>query len=361
MTTPGQGPKLYAEHASDRFNAWMEQQCRAIDQAAREALGDGLLALVLGGGYARGEGGVLRGPDGSEKPYNDLDFTTVVRRKDKGIAARLAPISHRFEEVLGIDVDFSRPLTEEDIRQWPHWLMWTDMLAAHRVLSGPQDILRRNAPPALRGQPPLIEATRLLLNRGAGLLWALRIARGVEEARDPDFVRRNLRKCELAVGDAALLANRRHQTLYRGRDRILESVLADDPDAARYADLHAYREALAFRLEPGLPPDPQPGEDEILLLAERWTAALLAVESRRAGRAFTTTREYCAWDGLREPELHRPILRAKNAVLNLRLGAASLRYPRERLYRQLPMLLAGRGGQWEAESAEFLRVWGRFN
>lgn len=51
----------------------------AFLEAKREELNQngpswGVTAMVLGGGYGRGEGGVFVGQDGIEKLYNDLEF-----------------------------------------------------------------------------------------------------------------------------------------------------------------------------------------------------------------------------------------------------------------------------------------------
>ncbi len=352
--------RLFAEHASDGFNEWMEKCVQDIGADANRALGDNLHALVLGGGYARGEGGVVRA-GGHEAPYNDLDFVLVVHEHRGNPSGLLRPVSHRHEKTLGIDVDFSRPLTVSDVRQWPHWLMWSDLLAAHRVILGPGDILTANAPRALLGSPPLIEATRLLLNRGAGLLWSLRIARGLEGARDADFIRRNLHKCELAIGDSVIMAHGRHQPRYTGRDAILEELLSSDQAARCFASLDAYRAALAFRLEPSSAEASQPSEALLSATAERWVKAFVHLEQRRAERDFTNWESYARWDGIREASLNSLAEMPRNLVRNARLGRLSARYPRERLLRTLPGLLLLRGSRWDTESSQFLREWGKYN
>ena len=55
-----------------------------------------LQAVVLGGGYGRGEGGVLHTPAGG-RLYNDLDFFVVSRNADPRAAARIdaAPAAQR--------------------------------------------------------------------------------------------------------------------------------------------------------------------------------------------------------------------------------------------------------------------------
>lgn len=352
--------RLFAEHGSDAFNVWMGERVAAIVADVQRALGDNLVALILGGGYARGEGGVVE-VDGEERPYNDLDFVLVVNRKSAEIPTLLAPISKRHGELVGIDVDFSRPLTLSDIRAWPHWLMWTDLLLAHRVVHGPANILNDHAPKVVRESPPLIEATRLLLNRGAGLLWSLRIARGLEKAHDPDFLRRNRHKCELAIGDASILVHRRHVVRYDGRVSVLRQILESDAEAAGFASVKTYREALEFRLRPGRSEDAQPTEKELQETAERWVRALVYTESRRTGISFASVEDYTRWKGVREPERNGAPNLAKNLLRNLRLGSFSLRYPREQLYRVLPRLLLQQDADWDGASERFLTVWRRYN
>lgn len=353
----------FARHASDAFNAWMEDAVARLGRDVAAALGENLVALVLGGGYARGEGGVVRSPQG-ERPYNDLDFTLVVKTRAQHDAQALEPLRHRYEAELGIDVDFSRPLTPEDVRAWPHWLMWTDLLAGHRVIVGPKDVLTANAPAVLRQSPPLIEATRLLLNRGAGLLWALRIRRGFLAPRDPDFVRRNAHKCALALGDALIIVHRRHQTPYEGRDALLEQIEREDPQAAALGLMPGYRAALAFRLEPGAAEPDSHSVGELEALADLWGRVWLRTEEARTGRAFADAAEYSAWDGIREAEQNSPRRWPRNLLRNAQQGRLSLRYPREFLFRELPRLLVTeRAGTaaLDARAERFLALWGRFN
>ena len=81
------------------------------------------------------------------------------------------------------------------------------------------------APSALHEPLPAIEGARLLLNRGAGLLWAMRVVQGHESPPDVDFVRRNYWKCALALGDALLIAHQRYSTPYSGRDEAFSQLV----------------------------------------------------------------------------------------------------------------------------------------
>ncbi len=243
----------YCRHASFDFNDRLDSTLHRLVEDVSEALDDNLVALILGGGYGRGEGGVVE-VAGFELPYNDLDLVLVVDDKRAVRQESLSSISHRYEEELKIHVDFSRPLTIEDIRNWPRSLMWQNLLNGHVVLYGPQDVILSNAPASLRDPLPVIEATRLLLNRGAGLLWAMRVARGVEEAPDADFVPRNYFKCGLALGDAALITHGRFATPYRGRKERLAALAMERGDVAALNIELIYEISLTFKFTPGQAP-----------------------------------------------------------------------------------------------------------
>jgi len=352
----------YARHGSVEFNERMHAWLTGLAAEVRAALGDNLTALVLGGGYGRGEGGVLC-VAGEERPYNDLDFLLVVRRKSAIPMAALEAIRHEYERVTGIQVDFSRPLTAEEIRQWRPTLMWSDLLHGHSVLDGPADILTANAPAMPSDRLPPIEATRLLLNRGAGLLWSLRVARECEPAPDEDFVRRNYFKCALSLGDALLIAYGRFATPYAGRDQLIAGLLAEFRPAISFDLSKLYGDALAFKLRPGQS-ELQPDESELVRLAAHWGEVWLHIERRRACRPWPTMADYARANDVREPEQN--VLRhwPRNLVRNRQSGVWSVRYPRERLYRELPALLGlceSDRGRWSADSERFLAIWKRVN
>jgi hypothetical protein len=352
----------YAGHASAGFNARMQTWLTALSRDVRRALGENLTALVLGGGYGRGEGGVLL-VDGEERPYNDLDLILIVRRKGSVAWRELDGIQHKYESLVGIQIDFSRPLTVHDVRNWRETMMWSDLLHGHRVLDGPADILTANAPDLQSGRLAPIEATRILLNRGAGLLWAQRILRGHEPAPDPDFIRRNYYKCALALGDALLVAHGRFSSAYTGRDERLLTLLGEMPRQFSFDLGPLYGEALKFKFRPGeslsTPDGPQ-----LAKMARQWGEILVYVESRRTHRIWRSVQEYVRCGDIREIEQNTVRNWPRNFVRNRQMGCWSVRYPRERLYRELPVLLdlcETSIPDWPARSARFLAIWKQVN
>ena len=352
----------YAGHASADFNARMQTWLTALSEDVRQVIGDNLIALVLGGGYGRGEGGVLL-VSGEERPYNDLDLILIVRRKGSVPWHKLGGVQHKYEPLLGIQIDFSRPLTVDDVRNWRETVMWSDLLQGHRVLDGPADILTANAPDLRSERLAPIEATRILLNRGAGLLWAQRILRGNEPAQDPDFIRRNYYKCALALGDALLIAHGCFSVAYTGRKERLLKLLGEIPPPVSFDVGRLYGEALTFKFWPG-ELSSIPDGTQLTTMARQWGEVLLYVESHRAHRIWRSVQEYVRCDDTRELDQNTIRHWPRNFVRNRQLGNWSVRYPRERLYRELPVLLElceSPIPDWPARSARFLAIWKQVN
>lgn len=336
--------KTLAPAGSAEFNAWLWMKLHTLAADLERALGDDFVALVLAGGFGRGDGGVITRA-GVECPYNDLDFVLVVRRRTARQARVLSRVTSAHTAAIGVDVEFGRPVTEREMRRWPHWLLWHDVVHGHVVVAGPDDIVRRNVPAHIAGPPPITEASRLLLNRGAGLLRALRIAHGAEASPDEDFVVRNAHKCGQALGDALLISAgcyaptlaERHVRL---RQLLLRTSLSDS------AILKWHERALAFRRDPRHPAP--------------WTSTLAALEELSAlwQNVFL---EIERLQPAREPGERHWRLWPRNIVRSLQTGRFSLRHPRERLYQFLPTLLGAPApdAQWSQLSARTLALWAR--
>ena len=349
----------YARAGSRDFDRWMSDRLTDLTGDVRRALSGNLVALVLGGGYGRGEGAVV-GRGGQERPYNDLDLILIVKSRP-GAGKRLEAVSRHHEEAMGIAVDFSRALTVGDVASWEHRLRWHELYHGHQVLDGDPAIVHQHAPRQIALPVPLCEASRLLLNRGAGLVWARRVLLGQEPAPDPDFVRRNAYKALLAVGDAYVIAAGVLAPRHEGRLELLRAFVRQFPPSEAALVTSAYASALAFKFEP----DSMPAGSAVAELLDRatalWSAAFLRIESQRHGIAWTDLASYARWSGPREPAPARRWLR--NLGSNLRFGQLSVRAPQERLYTQVAHLLdpaTGQSGSATA-SAAFLNRWRKVN
>ena len=396
---------VYASGGSAEFNETFGKALEGYAAEVRKALvrrgsRNALAGLVLCGGYGRGEGAVCRRPvpgrpgEILETAYNDVDILPVAKAAGiQALAEALADcesLRRDFEERWHADLDIGRPVEAHALSRFPASLMWIEVARGHRVLEGPEDLFLGAVSFDPDAPVPVSEAARLLLNRGTGLLMAAMKARGNPPAAydtgDPDFIRRNWMKSRLAIGDALAIAAGCHVTpisgklgsfvagragilglLYRafpagiadegsGPGSTIQTCIAEAEDD--------YRVGVGFKLSPdAFPSDPSLADLE--REAALWLRVFVATESARTGLPFRDSGDYCAWKGLREPAEHRG-LRAlvRNFAHNLRNRRLSPLYPREGLYRRLPLLLAmtARGESVPENLAEpFLETWKRFN
>ena len=161
-----------------------------------------LAGVVLGGGYGRGEGGVFA--DGGLS--NDLDFYVVA--EDGATAADIArigealrPVAEEWTAKLGVDADFCVAKTPWRLRHDEERLMIQELVHGYFDVAGkPGAELFRGVARREPSELPAMEAVRLLVNRGAGLLLA------AADGAAPGFVARNVNKAVLGCGDARLIA-----------------------------------------------------------------------------------------------------------------------------------------------------------
>ena len=193
-----------------------------------------LRGVVLGGGYGRGEGGVIADKAG-ERLSNDLDFFAITEKGASGRDIRaltdaLAPVAETWTAKLGIDVDFV-VRTPWRIKHDEERVMIQELVHGYVDVAGEpgaelfKDVARR-PPDAF----PWTEAVRLLVNRGVGLVLA-------RTNPDATFAARNVNKCVLGAGDAMLIA--RHAYVWRTTDR------------AAALGLPAYDAAVRWKFRPG--------------------------------------------------------------------------------------------------------------
>src|ERR1051326_7748575 len=303
-------------------------------------------ALVLGGGYGRGEGGVLRTESG-DRPYNDLEFYVFVAGDRLWNAWKYQSALDHFAEILspeaGLHVEFKIDSLQR-LRLAPVSMFSYDLVAAHRVLAGREDLFKDCEHHLEPQKISLAEATRLLFNRCSGLLLAkeclLRHALAIEEQ---SFIARNIAKAQLALGDAVLTMLGQYHWSCRERLQRLQKVndLAGLPSLDQIQRFH--QSGVEFKLHPQLLTQ----SHEEMMEAHRAVSAQaleiwLWLEARRLNCPFGSANEYALHDIEKCPETDA----WKNCLLNLRtfgwkvvLDSRCRRYPRERLFNALALLL----------------------
>ncbi|MFA6716661.1 MAG: hypothetical protein WCS27_14870 [Victivallaceae bacterium] len=210
-----------------------------------------IAAIVLGGGYGRGEGGVMIGPDGEKKLYNDLDFFVITENVSLGERGRidrfLSDTGQKFSSEIGIEVDFGRAKTLKQLSRMPLTMMWQELKEGHRVVYGDKDVMRY-LPDFELNDLPRMEGLQLLLNRGAGMLLAKRLLEeNADSPKDLDFIGRNLYKAALACGDVFLLVQKQYCLSLPERLARLKEHGGKKADPH---DVDLYEKAAEFKLSP---------------------------------------------------------------------------------------------------------------
>ncbi len=305
-----------------------------------------LEGLALGGGYGRGEGGVLKTPAG-DQPYNDLEFYVFVRGlswlNERRYAKSLHKLAEELSLVAGIDLEF-KIISAASLRRSPLNLFYYDLIQGHQWLLGDERLFAGCEHQRDAEHMPLSEATRLLMNRCSGLLFARdKLEQEHFSSEEADFVGRNIAKTELALGDAVLIAfgNYHWSCIERGwrlRELSVTEVL---PwlDEVR----HCHAVGVEFKLRPHRSLDSRPALQEhfreVSSLALRvW----LWQENRRLGCECRSAVGYASSRINKWPDTNS----WRNRLANLRVfGPRALlvprnsRYPRERILNALVLLL----------------------
>ena len=221
----------------------VEDSCAEIGREIDALRVPRLAGVVLGGGYGRGEGGAKGGG-----LSNDLDFFAITEdgapeaETLAAIGAALKPISEKWTAKLGVDVDFAVK-TPWRLKHDEERIMVQELVRGYFDVAGMKgEALFSGIAKIDAAKLPWMEAARLMMNRGMGLLFAmteskkswsseLELEKGLELVRNREFVNRNINKCILGVGDAFLVS----RGLYRWRAEDRAAALKAQGDDGLYA------------------------------------------------------------------------------------------------------------------------------
>jgi hypothetical protein len=346
------GATRFTLDGDDELERHLSLTCRAVLAGVRQIVPrDKLEALLLGGGYGRGEGGVLKTQIG-DQPYNDLEFYVFIHGhswlNERLFRAGLHLLALELASAAKVEVEF-KIISLAKLRRSGASMFYYDLVMGHRWFLGDESQLAGCAHHREAQLIPLAEATRLLMNRGSGLLFAReKLQHCPFTEADADFVGRNLAKAKLAFGDAVLTAFAQYHWSCRQRHERLQALAAKEslpwlPQARLY-----HSQGLEFKLHPHRASAPLATlKRECAALAALGLQIWLWLESRRLGQPFVSARAYALSPLDKCPETNRW---RNRLVVGLVFGPAALfrmksgRNPRERLLNSLALLLWEKGG-----------------
>ena len=329
---------------SDALEERLAAICRDVSDGVSRVVPQPLLeGILLGGGYGRGEGGVLKGPNG-DLPYNDMEFYVFLRGNrflnERRFVPPLSELAHRLSAEANVEVEL-KVLSFRKLRASGPSMFYYDLVMGHRWVAGHEGLLSGTEHHRHGADIPLHEATRLLINRCSGLLFARELLDAEQwSPESADFVGRNIAKTQLALGDAVLTAAGGYHWSCRERNRRLNDLVTDAPETRALRQYHD--EAVSFKLNPVKSAKTREQlryrHDDVALHAY---SVFLWIESKRLQNRFADAQSYAMSEVNKCPETNA----LRNALVNIRAfgaeaaGRTVFVHPRERILNAMALLL----------------------
>lgn len=341
----------YTLEATPAFEAHVDRDLQQIVQAITQ-LPDAAVygAIILLGGYGRGEGTPLHSPNqGKAVPYNDYDLVVVSKHslwpwQRRTHQKQLHALGETLTDRLGIAVDLYLH-TPQSLASSERSLLNTEMQCGHRALWGNPNSLAQMPPMPIKA-PLLSEGTRLLVNRGRLLLQVEDTLAG-QASLDEAQCRKYLYKNWLAFGDCILIAHGDYDLYYQHKRERIEHYRSRSNIPHLKAIIEGYQQACQFKLY-GQQADLPPGnlKDAYAAVREIYEPFLLWYEGQRLQTPLHSLDDYCT--ALTQQPVINFAMRLKNVVLNMLLLKTRLfqpnaswiwQHPRFRLAPALCVLL----------------------
>ncbi|HRF48141.1 MAG TPA: alkaline phosphatase family protein [Anaerolineales bacterium] len=231
-----------------RVAATIESHLTLITQEILKAAPD-TKAIILTGGFGRGEGGYEVSDTGGIRPHNDYDIVFVSSTADTG---NLKQLGESLAQQIGIDyVDIG--LFRPDDLVYPHPSMLRfDLRFGSQIIWGDPTALSK-IPDYAADELPLEEGLKLLFNRCAGLLLGI-TGEALTQPMTPRaqrFLTNQIVKALLAIADWHLLLWKTYATSYTiKRRRFREyALVAGVPAVVRDQVDTAFAEKLGQSTE----------------------------------------------------------------------------------------------------------------
>jgi glycosyltransferase involved in cell wall biosynthesis len=234
----------YTVYGSEKMESSVKELLQDIVEGVKGVLLDSKLrALLLIGGYGKGEGGIEKTPEG-ERLHNNLDFLCITRG-NVSVKEKIKEIIAPLCKIYNIGCDISE-ISDLKLQSSPTHLIWYEMYHGHKLLLGDADFVE-GLPFSDLKDVPWGDIYDLMVNRGTLLVinrWILESYPEPNEEQSRILIKHAM-KAIIGLGDAYLFFMGGYHWSYRERlIRIRNSH--DIPQSVK--DL--YTMAMEFRLRP---------------------------------------------------------------------------------------------------------------
>ncbi len=202
-------------------------------------------AIVLIGGYGRGEGGVVETPNGF-KPHNNFDLLIITHTDCQSKEESLNQSLEEIRSLHDIGIDISLMTTQQFAKQ-ECLVIWYDICHGHKVLWGKPDFLSKFHQFTVDDIPDW-DVRNLLVNRASLLLINRYILFHELNKKRYKTIIKHFIKAIVGYGDAFLYQKGEYHWSYRQKQlnmRKLNQQGLVNPDVAQL-----YEDAINFRFQP---------------------------------------------------------------------------------------------------------------
>jgi hypothetical protein len=210
-------------------------------------------AIILAGGFGRGEGGIWYN-NGIVKPVNDFDIIVFPKRHFKKFKKKYFKDLNKIAEKIAIELEIKQidinigNYNKFYIRKF--FLFYTvntyEIVNGHIFLFGNININRlKNSYNS--SKIPLIEGLKYLFTRGSGLLIAVYV--NLSKKQIPlEIIYNEINKCYLAFGDSYLILKKQYHYSYAQRINIASLQTFECPNGEIIK--RKYIDSLNWKLKP---------------------------------------------------------------------------------------------------------------
>ena len=236
----------FTVHQDPRINKYIEQDLSFLRKALKEQFPN-ITALILTGGFGRGEGSLLW-QNGLPKPINDYDIVVLFKKKIDRNALRTQSVilakqlAIRFVDLL--------PINEAQTPHLPYTQFNYDLSQGNYTFYGDPQLLSR-LPTWDSAQMPLSQGKKILFNRLVSLLEGYSTRFLIEPPTDQEafFLANQCSKAILACVDALLMLKGHYHYSYQQRYINFSQDYTHDPESIRLV-----KRAVEFKLRPQFQP-----------------------------------------------------------------------------------------------------------
>jgi len=232
----------YGNEDAEKFlNRVLTEVCELFQQYFTE---EQTAALILIGGYGRGEGGVLI-KEGTYRPHNNLDLLYIYHKNiDKKILHQLDESLQKISKKYDIGIDLSA-ISKKKLNSFKGLVLSYDMRYGHRTLLGDSSFIQDNRDFSIYNIDP-VDIRQLLVNRGTLMLInALLLKKEHLTEKEKKLIIKHNNKAIIGYGDALLFFNNQYHWSYAHKLSNMNNLFEIDQHIKEL-----YSGAITFRFKP---------------------------------------------------------------------------------------------------------------